>query len=94
MRDWLGIYWPADEYAFIKLTSQNKLAAFYEEAARLLPGLIKQSWPLLEGAVREAITLNAALISQPFVRDDITVATRVVGEQEGRLSLRQQERLG
>ena len=89
--------------------------------------------------MREAITLNAALISQPFVRDDITVATRynilefcdglrrgapvalrevpsrveiersksyysdllevvprgrVVGQQEGRLSLRQQERLG
>ena len=75
-KDWLGIYWPADEYAFIKLTSENKLAAFYEEAGRLLPGMIKQSWPLLEGAVREAITLNAALISQPFVRDDITVATR------------------
>ena len=48
-KEWLGIYWPADEYAFIKLTSENKLAAFYEEAGRLLPGMIKQSWPLLEG---------------------------------------------
>ena len=75
-KDWLGIYWPADEYMFIKLTSENKLAAFYEEAGRLLPRMIDQSWPLLDGAVREAIKLNAALISQPFVRDDITIVTR------------------
>jgi radical SAM superfamily enzyme YgiQ (UPF0313 family) len=75
-KDWLGIYWPADEYMFIELTSKGRLAAFYEEAGRLLPGMIDQSWPLLDGAVREAIKLNAALISQPFVPDDITIATR------------------
>jgi hypothetical protein len=75
-KEWLGIYWPADEYMFIKLTAENKLPAFYEEAGRLLPGMIDQSWPLLEGAVREAIRLNAALISQPFVRDDVTIVTR------------------
>ena len=28
-KDWLGIYWPADEYVFIKLTAENKLAPFY-----------------------------------------------------------------
>jgi radical SAM superfamily enzyme YgiQ (UPF0313 family) len=75
-KEWLGIHWPADEYMFIKLTAENKLPAFYEEAGRLLPAMIDQSWPLLEGAVREAIRLNAALISQPFVRDDITILTR------------------
>jgi len=75
-KEWLGIYWPADEYMFIKLTAENKLPAFYEEAGRLLPGMIDQSWPLLEGAVREAIRLNAALISQPFVSDDVTIVTR------------------
>ena len=25
-KEWLGIYWPADEYVFIKLTSEDKLA--------------------------------------------------------------------
>jgi radical SAM superfamily enzyme YgiQ (UPF0313 family) len=75
-KEWLGIHWPADEYMFIKLTAENKLPAFYEEAGRLLPAMIDQSWPLLEGAVREAIKLNAALISQPFVRDDVTILTR------------------
>src|SRR5262249_18728043 len=75
-KKWLGIHWPADEYMFIKLTAENKLPTFYEEAGRLLPAMIEQSWPLLEGAVREAIKLNAALISQPSVRDAATILTR------------------
>ncbi len=74
-KEWLGIFWPADEYMFIQLTADKKMQAFYEEASRLLPGMIKQPWPLVEGAVHQAIKLNAALISQPFVRDDITVDT-------------------
>ncbi|MBR0781112.1 B12-binding domain-containing radical SAM protein [Bradyrhizobium iriomotense] len=80
-KEWLGIYWPADEYMFIKLTAEGQLQTFYAEAERLLPGLlaksmVDQSWPLLEGAVKEAIKLNAALISQPFVLDDLRMSTR------------------
>jgi len=80
-KEWLGIYWPADEYMFIKLTSEGRLQTFYAEAERLLPDLlaksmVDQSWPLLEGAVKEAIKLNAALISQPFVLDDLRMSTR------------------
>ena len=74
--DWLGIYWPADEYMFIQLTADRKLQAFYEEAGRLLPGLLGPSSPMLDAAVKEAVELNAALISQPFLSDDITVFTR------------------
>ncbi|CAN7386077.1 radical SAM protein [Bradyrhizobium sp. LjRoot220] len=80
-KEWLGIYWPADEYMFIKLTAEGRLQKFYDEAERLLPGLlaksmVDQSWPLLECAVKEAIRLNAALISQPFVLDDLRISTR------------------
>ena len=80
-KEWLGIYWPADEYVFIKLTAEGQLRTFYAEAERLLPDLlaksmVDQSWPLLEGAVKEAIKLNAALISQPFVLDDLRMSTR------------------
>jgi radical SAM superfamily enzyme YgiQ (UPF0313 family) len=75
-KEWLGIYWPADEYLFIKLTADGKLQTFYKEAARLLPGMLDRSWPMLESAVQEAITLNATLMSQPFVPDDITISTR------------------
>jgi radical SAM superfamily enzyme YgiQ (UPF0313 family) len=75
-KEWLGIYWPADEYMFIRLTADGRLQAFYDEATRLLLGLLDKSWPMLNAAVGEAISLNAALMSQPFVRDDVTVTTR------------------
>jgi len=35
-KDWLGIWWPADEYIFIKLTVEDKLGAFYLESCDLL----------------------------------------------------------
>src|SRR5690606_34029255 len=65
--EWLGIYWPADEYMFIRLTADKKLQAFYDEAARLLLGMVQEDGPMLNAAVSEAINLNAALIAQPFV---------------------------
>jgi len=30
-KEWLGIWWPADEYMFIKLTVEGKINSFYEE---------------------------------------------------------------
>ena len=79
-KEWLGIFWPADEYMFIRLTVDGKLDAFYEEAGRLLFGMIDRaaepSWPLLDEALKEAITVNAALVSRPFARDDQTLSMR------------------
>jgi radical SAM superfamily enzyme YgiQ (UPF0313 family) len=74
--DWLGIYWPADEYMFIKLTVEGKLAQFFVEAAKVLRGLLETSTSLVQGAIVDAIALNQALVAQPFVRDDIVVTTR------------------
>jgi radical SAM superfamily enzyme YgiQ (UPF0313 family) len=83
-QEWLGIYWPADEYMFIKLTVEGKLDRFYEEAGRLLRSLLDKSSgaldsgmrQLVEGALAEAVKLNAALVAKPFVRDDLKVACR------------------
>ena len=79
-KEWLGIYWPADEYMFIRLTVDGKLDAFYDEAGRLLLGMIDsaaaQSWPLLDEALKEAIAVNAALVSRPFARDDQVLSMR------------------
>jgi hypothetical protein len=35
-KEWLGIYWPADEYMFIYLTVEKKWDQFYKEASILL----------------------------------------------------------
>ena len=35
-KDWLQIYWPADEYVFIKLTAEDKFSEFYAEAESIM----------------------------------------------------------
>lgn len=72
--EWLGIYWPADEYVFIKLTAENNLSAFYAEASRLLDELIGASaTEVSRSALPEALRLNEALIRQPFATDDLVI---------------------
>jgi hypothetical protein len=71
---WLGIYWPADEYAFIKLTAEGRFDAFYGELRALLLGLVETSGRKVPiGAIADAIRLNHALVSQPFLAHDATV---------------------
>jgi hypothetical protein len=82
--EWLGIYWPADEYMFIKLTVEDKLTRFYEEADRLLAALLEPSLRVLEpgmrrlveGAIAESVKLNAVLVARPNVADDVRVSCR------------------
>jgi len=71
---WLRIYWPADEYVFIKLSVEGKFDAFYEELRQILLEIAGESAsraPL--AAVEDAVRLNRTLVSQPFKPDDITV---------------------
>ncbi len=72
--EYLGIYWPADEYVFIKLTAERNLDAFYREAGSLLLSLVRRIKPDAPvAAIEEAVRLNRALVRQPFVRDDLTL---------------------
>ena len=70
-KDWLEIYWPADEYMFIKLTVDKKIDDFYEEAEDILISLISNNFSGPVDGLKEAIALNRALISQPFLREPI-----------------------
>ena len=74
-KDWLGIYWPADEYMFIKLTDEKKIDAFYAEAGSLLNDIIAGTVPQNAGAIiADAVTLNRALLSQPFESGRISIS--------------------
>jgi radical SAM superfamily enzyme YgiQ (UPF0313 family) len=74
--EWLEIYWPADEYAFIKLVADKSFDAFYAEAAELILGLVqRRGADIPVQAIRDSIELNRTLVKQPHVRDDATVAT-------------------
>lgn len=66
--DYLGIYWPADEYIFIKLVADKQLSRFYHEAGNLI-----QSLGYVE-LIDQAVLLNRALIKQPFVQTDISLS--------------------
>ena len=73
-KDYLGIYWPADEYVFIQLTADGKFEAFYDEAKRLLESVVRQHAGSTDFSVLdEAVRLNRALVKQPFVSKDISV---------------------
>ena len=75
---WLGIHWPADEYMFIQLTARGQLNDFYQESRRLIFQLIansqaKHDITIAKAALDDGITLNQALIKQPFVSDDLVL---------------------
>ena len=71
--EWLGVYWPADEYAFIKITEENTLDCFYREAEILLLDLLgKHDLNLPLQAILDAVRVNHSLMSQPFVSDTIS----------------------
>jgi hypothetical protein len=73
-KEYLGIYWPADEYLFIKLTEERSFDAFYREAGQLLLDLLRERSPTAPlSALEEAIQLNRALVRQPFVKDDVSI---------------------
>jgi radical SAM superfamily enzyme YgiQ (UPF0313 family) len=74
-KEYLNIFWPADEYIFVKLTAEGKFDAFYAEAGRLLTETLEaRSSGLPLEIVDEAVRLNHALVHQPFVRTDLKVS--------------------
>ncbi len=71
-KDWLAIWWPADEYILIKLCTENKLEIFYEEAERLLVRFLEQKGkPLPPDLLQSAVEINHRLIKLPFQDSDL-----------------------
>lgn len=70
--EWLDIFWPADEYIFIKMTAEKTLDQFYGEAGALLRrmGVEKGVGDEALAALEDALRLNFSLLHQPFVFDD------------------------
>ncbi len=75
-KEYLGIYWPADEYVFIKLTAEHKFDEFYRQAGQLLKEMVRSHGGAgaAEKTVDEALRVNQALVKQPHLRENETVA--------------------
>ena len=75
-KEYLGIYWPADEYVFIKLTAEQKFDTFYREAGRLLKLLVDlRVGSMDEKMLDDALRVNRALIKQPGRHEDVVIET-------------------
>jgi radical SAM superfamily enzyme YgiQ (UPF0313 family) len=76
-REYLNIFWPADEFIFVKLTAEGRFDAFYAEAGRLLAETVRaRSANLPMDVIEQAIRLNHALVNQPFAKGDLEVELR------------------
>lgn len=76
-KEYLNIFWPADEYIFVKLTAEGKFDAFYAEAGKLLAETVSARHSGLPmDVIDEAIRLNHALVHQPFAKTNVKVKLR------------------
>ena len=76
-KEYLNIFWPADEFIFVKLTADGAFDAFYEEAGRLLIETVSARHSGLPmDVIDEAVRLNHALVHQPFAKEDVKVRLR------------------
>ncbi len=69
--EWLDIWWPVEEYVFIKLCKEGNLEQFYQEAELIMTRFVasdKSAKPLLD-----ALALNKSLIKLPFQTEDIEI---------------------
>lgn len=76
-KEYLNIYWPADEYIFVRLTAEGKFGAFYAEAGQLLGETLRarhSSLPM--DVIDEAVKLNGALVHQPFAKENTKLRLR------------------
>lgn len=71
--EWLNIWWPADEYIFIKLVREGKIAEFYVEAERAISKFFaEQAREFDAQLLHECTDFNRRLIKEPFQDSDFT----------------------
>lgn len=72
--EYLGIYWPADEYILIQLLATNKIDAFYEDARGILLSALAKENIQIGPILDEAILLNKSLLKRPFKKENVTLS--------------------
>ena len=71
-KEWLNIWWPADEYLLIELCATDQLDAFYAECEELLKRFLKEKFMNLPSELlHDAIRLNGSLMKRPFQTHDL-----------------------
>jgi radical SAM superfamily enzyme YgiQ (UPF0313 family) len=72
--EWLGVYWPVDEYFFIKLSKEGKVDQFYKEAKKRIEIYLEEKEILIpSNLLNEAFELNHFLLKQPFIDSNLKI---------------------
>jgi radical SAM superfamily enzyme YgiQ (UPF0313 family) len=75
--EWLGIYWPADEYAYIKLTVEGRMVALYSEIESIFARQVgEQPEDTALDAIQDSLNINRVMVSQPNLPDDAEISLR------------------
>lgn len=73
-KEWLNIWWPADELVFIKLCAENKLPQFYKEAEQVIGQYLNtRKFRNYELILKDSLFLNQNLIKLPFQKEDLDI---------------------
>jgi len=70
-KEWLNIWWPADELIMIKLCAEGKLEEFYREVETAVAAYLdKKNITGYEAILRDSINLNKSLLKMPNTDKD------------------------
>ena len=72
--EWLNIFWPADEFFFIKMVREGLINEFYAEVLELLSNILRHNGHSgFEQLLLESLKFNEHLIKIPFVDTDVDI---------------------
>lgn len=73
-KEWLGIYWSVEEYAFIHMVLEDNFDLFYKEAEDILTDVMEKEQPSCNRQIiKEVCELNKNLVCLPFNYEDRTI---------------------
>jgi len=73
-KEWLKIWWPADEFILIRLCVEGKLEAFYQEARDIFDEiLVARGVTIPPGLLLDSLSLNRYLLKVPFQKEDMEI---------------------
>ena len=72
-KDWLNIYWPPGEYAYIKILKQGNFDILYEEIEKFISKYLTNKNKDYKKIFDECLTLNKHLMRRPFEKDNVNI---------------------
>ncbi len=73
-KEWLNIWWPADELSIIKLFTNDQINEFYSESKSLIKSFLNyKNIEFEEKIIDESVKLNNYLMKRPFQKENLVL---------------------